>query len=362
MSLFKLSRTMLLCSTLTVTTILAQPVRFVDTMFTVTTQQNVTYRITKDYLGLSDTLKMDLYLPSGDTLKTRPAVVVLYGGSFLYGAKTDAYIVNYCTNFSKRGYVAIAIDYRLGVNFLNISQSYPAAIYRAVQDSRAAVRFLRKNAAEYKIDLNRIYGCGYSAGAITVLHHAYLDQDQANGPFDSTGLGALDNGDYIEQSSQLNAVVNLSGFIGDSSWICKTNVPLISFHGVNDTVIPYEIGYPLKLTALPKVFGGAVIDRVAQRNGLVHLLKTFPDKGHMYDESMIVDVMTNTLAFLYPLVSTPLAVHDNIDRNRIAYVNVARNYGEFDLRGRQIQRGKSAQLLLNVNGILSHKVINTRSK
>jgi dienelactone hydrolase len=67
---------------------------------------------------------MDVYEPSGDTASVRPLVLVLHTGSFLpavmngqpTGGRKDSAVVEMCTRFAKKGYVAAAVSYRLGWN------------------------------------------------------------------------------------------------------------------------------------------------------------------------------------------------------------------------------------------------------
>ena len=69
-------------------------------------------------------LIMDIYTPDGDNETNRPVVIMLHTGSFLpavingqaTGDKTDNAIVEQCTQFAKKGYVAVAVNYRQGWN------------------------------------------------------------------------------------------------------------------------------------------------------------------------------------------------------------------------------------------------------
>ena len=56
---------------------------------------------------------MDIYEPAGDTLDDRPIIFFMYGGSFISGSTDSWDIVSLCSNYASKGYVAVAIDYRL---------------------------------------------------------------------------------------------------------------------------------------------------------------------------------------------------------------------------------------------------------
>ncbi len=121
-------------------------------------------------------LKLDIYLPSGDSSITRPVIFFTHGGSFIGGSRTTKDVVYLCKEFAKRGYVTVSQSYRLGFDNFNFNATNATrAVWRAMQDGRAAVRFMKSQASVYKLDTNKfIYG-GSSAGAFVGLHLAYLN-------------------------------------------------------------------------------------------------------------------------------------------------------------------------------------------
>ena len=97
-------------------------------------------------------LHLDLFSPT-EKSPPRPAVVVVHGGGWLNGDKTKFHAL--AQALAQRGYVAAAIEYRLGGEAL-----FPAAIH----DCNAATRWLRANAERLGIDAKRIAAVGGSAG------------------------------------------------------------------------------------------------------------------------------------------------------------------------------------------------------
>ncbi len=99
----------------------------------------------------SGVLALDVYRPADD--RVRPAVLLVHGGGWISGDRTME------RAFAKRlaalGWVAVPVSYRLGV---------PGRFPAPVQDLRAAVRWLRRHAAEQGIDPARIAVAGGSAG------------------------------------------------------------------------------------------------------------------------------------------------------------------------------------------------------
>lgn len=216
--------------------------------------------------GQTQTLKMDIYEPQGDTLSSRPLVILAFGGSFISGARQD--LAQLCEVYSKMGYVTATIDYRVGF-FFPSQVTTTQAVVRGMHDMKAAVRYFYKDAQTtntYKVDTNFIFVGGVSAGAITAIHTAYLNDNSEIPAYlynDTAGMGGVEglsgNPGY---SSKVTAVLNFSGTIGDSSWIDPNDVPIVSLHDIGDGVVPYG-------TAMVSV-GGLPTGLQADGTGSIH--------------------------------------------------------------------------------------------
>ena len=118
-----------------------------------------------------------------------PAVVCIHGGGFRAG-KREGYDKLLLT-LAQHGYVAITVTYRLAPAY-----QFPAAVY----DCKAAVRWLRANAAKYHVDPANIGTMGGSAGG----HLAqFLGVTEGVKQFDGEG--------NLDQSSAVKCVVNFFG-------------------------------------------------------------------------------------------------------------------------------------------------------
>lgn len=137
-------------------------------------------------------LKLDLYLPTGARLSAAPVVVLVHGGGWNAGYRAE--FAPLALRLAQRGYAAATISYRLAGE-----APYPAA----VDDARAAVRWVRGHAARYRIDPQRIVLAGGSAGAqIATLAGLTAGLD----PIDPVaGTRAV--------SSAVQAIVNLDGTV-----------------------------------------------------------------------------------------------------------------------------------------------------
>lgn len=214
------------------------------------------------YLSESNTvdedLLMDIYQPAADTLNLRPLIICAHSGAFLSGSRKNDDMVDFCDSLAHRGYVAASIDYRLGMNILN-SASSVRAVYRGLQDGRAAVRFFKEFAGQYKIDTNQIYLLGSSAGSFIGLHNMFMDTEAERPPetYDNPDLGCLDcSGNSYQHSGKANAVVSLWGALKDTSLIVNTDsLPLFLAHGTNDDVVFFDVGSPFGYPIFPEAYG-----------------------------------------------------------------------------------------------------------
>jgi acetyl esterase/lipase len=96
-------------------------------------------------------LTMDVYQPSGDG--PFPALIMIHGGVFTHGDKSN--LAQDAQFFAQNGYVCFSINYRLAPQF-----KFPAGL----EDSQAAVEFIRGNADQYHVNPDRIGVLGASAG------------------------------------------------------------------------------------------------------------------------------------------------------------------------------------------------------
>lgn len=222
--------------------------------------------------------KCDVYEPTGDTASNRPLVIVLHTGSFLpavnngqaTGSKKDSAVVEMCMRFAKKGYVAVAADYRLGWSSQSKDQDVRTgtlinAVYRAIQDAKNCVRFFKNdgaNANTFKIDSTKIAVGGFGSGGYIAVGYAnfdkvhelqvvkfadlntkepYVDQTVA-GNFNGTNATAQNLPNYPYNSSAINMIFNIGGASGDSTWIEAGEPPVVGMHCYKDPFAPFKSG------------------------------------------------------------------------------------------------------------------------
>ena len=105
------------------------------------------------YASKSAAEKLDVYLP-GSGKGPFPVVLSIHGGAFAMGDKADGQLTPMLAGLD-HGYAVVSANYRLSGE-----ATFPAAI----DDLKAAVRFLRAHAGKYDLDTDRIVAWGGSAG------------------------------------------------------------------------------------------------------------------------------------------------------------------------------------------------------
>ncbi|MFN7919027.1 MAG: alpha/beta hydrolase [Bryobacteraceae bacterium] len=181
-----------------------------------------------------------------------PGIVLVHGGGFSAGNREG--MMPMARKLAARGYVAASMSYRL-----TPAAQFPAQIY----DAKAAVRFLRANAARLALDPDHIGTVGVSAGGTISLLLGVM-----------RGIPAMEGpGPWREFSSDVQCVVNLYGrsdltasyggsrnaatalppLVGGElpwardahlrasplSWITPLSSPILTIHGTLDLNVPY---------------------------------------------------------------------------------------------------------------------------
>jgi acetyl esterase/lipase len=196
-------------------------------------------------------LQLDLARP-GEGEGPFPAVVCIHGGGFRAG--TREHWDPLCKDLAGRGYVAITITYRLAPKF-----QFPAA----VEDCKAAVRWLRSNSAKYHVDPKKIAVLGDSAGghltqflAVTNNVHDF-DGDQNPGQPSTVQCAVAYYGpcDFTKSyGKSVDAAEVLPLFLGGNLeqarhrhilasplyWVTPDVPPILLLHGTEDKYVNYE--------------------------------------------------------------------------------------------------------------------------
>jgi acetyl esterase/lipase len=231
---------------------------------------------------------LDIYFPERAPEKPLPLVVWIHGGGWRGGSKAGCpavYLV-------ERGYIVASVEYRMS----------QVAVYPAqIQDCKAAIRFLRANAAKYHIDPDHVGVWGASAGGHLVAllgttggskvfapiggNEEHSDKVQAVcdwfGPADFHTVMAQAAADKTPSVIKFNTPADpYSGLIGvqlgkdeakenavsPTHFASKESAPVLIMHGDEDALVPYaqSVDFAEKL----------------KKAGVDVMLQKFPKSGH----------------------------------------------------------------------------------
>ena len=283
--------------------------RYISAFDNVSVSEGHVYGSNLDATGIDTELDFDFYEAVGNSATDRPLLLIAHGGFFLGGSNDGLDVVPLCEDFARMGYAVASFSYRLGiVNVLDLENELIRAVWRAVHDGRAAVRYFRQSVAEegnpWGIDPERIYMGGVSAGGFLALHHAYVDQEsEIPTNIDQTapgmGGGLEGNSGNPGYSSSVAGIFNVSGALKDADWMAPGDVNLVSVHGTSDGTVPYGTGN-VTLLGFPvtEVDGSATLHEQAEEIGLVHCFTTIDGAGHVphVTDNDAYDVTLSTIA------------------------------------------------------------------
>jgi acetyl esterase/lipase len=240
-------------------------------------------------------LLLDVYHPPQGVTPKRMAIIHLFGGGFFTGNKNAGYIVNDVRALGRLGYTNVSANYRL-----QNQGSWPAQIH----DTKAAIRWVRANAAKIGIDADKIAIAGYSAGGMLSLLAAGtngLAEFEGNGgnagvssivqagigvyPLASAQMagGLFPNNLAQEERAKAMEAASPAKYIG------KGFAPTIFIHGTADTTVPMSssidffnklngAGVPAALTLIQgaaHAFDNAALDAIEV---MAHSIDLFLDR------------------------------------------------------------------------------------
>jgi acetyl esterase len=116
-------------------------------------------------------LNLEVFLPKKDTSeKLSAAMVFFHGGGWIGGSPSQ--FAPHAEYYAKKGYATFLVHYRVESR----NNSTP---FESLEDAKSALRYIKLNAQQFRIDTSKIIACGGSAGgqlaAATALVSGYND-------------------------------------------------------------------------------------------------------------------------------------------------------------------------------------------
>ena len=164
-------------------------------------------------------LKLQFLMPyyTVEHMEKLPCVVFVQVSGWI---KQKLYLnIGNLSKLADKGYIIAIVQYRSAED-----APFPAQ----VQDIKTAIRFLRQNASEYKIDPNNIFLWGDSSGAHVSLITGI-----------TSGVTELDTDDYSDYSDKVNGIVD---FYGPTDITKMNDAPTTADYTVADSPVGILIG------------------------------------------------------------------------------------------------------------------------
>lgn len=250
------------------------------------------YQTAKDFKGEEVKLQADIYQGINtwnlQQKMTRPLIVLYHGGGFKSGARNTSimkYIAHY---YAQRGYLVVSADYRKGWKNADgtllcgagTQKDYLDAQYRAMQDERSLIQYLKSQSNTIGFDTNRIFLFGISSGA-TLVSSRLEDEWIAENDQRAERLGPLEvfegNRKY---STNVAGIISFAGanlvpYIKDDY-----STPIIFFHGTCDNAVPYEEQYLASCSNMGYYYGPKILSVALQEKGVCQQNIVYCGFGH----------------------------------------------------------------------------------
>lgn len=244
------------------------------------------------YATTSTQQKMDVYLPADRSTATTYAVVMIHGGSWSGGDKSD-----FNTNIPELrqllgNYALFNLNYRL-------ANGSTILLQQQTDDINTALDFITTKASEYKINTSKLAYMGASAGAHLALLKSYKFNTDARikatvDLFGPTDMAWMYNSHPIPSLTQ-PVIVNVmggtpannaTGYTNGSpiNFVTATSPPTIIFHGTIDPVVPISESSKLQAKLL--------------LNGVANQYVTYTGEQHGWTGANLTDTYNKAVVFI----------------------------------------------------------------
>ncbi len=235
--------------------------------------------------------KMDIYLPADRNSTETKVMILVHGGAWATGDKTD--FTDYVDTMKRRmpGYAIFNINYRLSTGTANLFPTQE-------NDVKAAIEFIYSKRNEYKIS-DKFVLLGASAGAHLALLHGYKQTTPVKVKAIVDFFGPTDMVDiYNNPASPLISSATVAQIVGATptsnatlyqesspiNYVTAQSPPTMILHGGADPLVS-----PTQSMAL---------NSKLQVMGVVHQYIFYPAESHGWVGANLIDSFDKIQAFL----------------------------------------------------------------
>lgn len=213
---------------------------------------NIDFILNKDldisYDNISESQKLDIYLPNEVKFKKYPVIINIHGGAFFGGDKFDGQLTPMLKALD-HGYAVVSINYRLSPE-----AKWPAQIY----DVMKSIDFVKENVDKYNLDINNIILWGGSAGGhlsalsgvlrkdiVAVIdwfgpiNFLTMDEEWKIIGIDGEKHSVLNSFESFLMREQITKIPELLKDTNPENFITGTKTKFFIQHGKKDKIIPY---------------------------------------------------------------------------------------------------------------------------
>ncbi|SDC20780.1 alpha/beta hydrolase [Geotoga petraea] len=227
--------------------------------------KTVHYKTTKN----KKKLKMDIYYPEKKQEKY-PTVLFAHGGGWISGFRRQANNVSWCKYLAVNGFLVCSIDYRLGIS---------NTMDEILEDYEDALKYIKNNNNELKVDKSKINLMGLSAGGhlsflYAAYHSAMMHEEEMKGiksliiyytPYDLKDIFNKDVKSLFAKFAVLSTMKSMPEaneldyeFYSPKHWMNENLPPVLIAHGKLDDTVPFcssvKIAKKLKHLNVPYEF------------------------------------------------------------------------------------------------------------
>ena len=239
--------------------------------------------------GTAATQKMDVYLPANRDASTTKVIIMIHGGGWNSGDKSD--LSPYVDSIRMRmpDYAVFNINYRLAVG----TDLFPTQ----ENDVKSAIQFILDHATEYGISLKFVL-LGVSAGGHLALLQGYKYSSQIQPRAIVSFFGPTDLIDMYNHPTNALVLQGLVAVIGKTpaqdsllyarsspvNYVSATSAPTILLHGGADPLV--SVSQPVSLKAK------------LDASGVVNQYVFYPSEGHGWFGATLYDSFNKIEAFI----------------------------------------------------------------